>query len=455
MDAGTFSDPAVIDVANQRYVPIRVDADRRPDVNERYYLGGWPTTSALTPDGDVLQGTTHLEPQEMADFLDHTADAWRDRGQELRARVRAARQIRSRSGSAADLASIDRLRSTLLAAFDPEYGGFNFPFKLAQTPAIRFAIARASEDSDDEMRRVAEKTLLGVDKLWDDDRGGFYRYAANPDWSSPGGEKTLEDNAAILEVLLDASIQLKLEHCERRAADLVRWVTGFMADRTGSGFFNSCAAGSHVVDVAMYVDSNAGMVSACLRAASYFDDPWLRDFALKSLEDVILSGYVPGGGVAHEHLKPGSANPATRGLLGDQVRTASALIWAHGATGRLPYSMLAVELAQFAIRTMWDEAAGCFRDRGQSGEDRGLLAEPVWPMTLNCEAAVVLDRLASLTGDSAYHDRAMAILCAFAQEYREYEVFGAPYALAVREVTEQRRVPALNLSRVEWHLEHD
>ena len=30
-------------------VPVRVDADRRPDVNERYNLEGWPTTALLTP----------------------------------------------------------------------------------------------------------------------------------------------------------------------------------------------------------------------------------------------------------------------------------------------------------------------------------------------------------------------------------------------------------------------
>jgi len=35
-------------------VAVRVDNDRRPDINERYNMGGWPTTAFLTPDGDVL-----------------------------------------------------------------------------------------------------------------------------------------------------------------------------------------------------------------------------------------------------------------------------------------------------------------------------------------------------------------------------------------------------------------
>ena len=50
----------------------------------------------------------------------------------------------------------------------------------------------------------------------------------------------------------------------------------------------------------MYADRNADMIGAFIRAAALFDDPWLRDFALKSLEAVVVPGYVPGQGVAHD-----------------------------------------------------------------------------------------------------------------------------------------------------------
>jgi uncharacterized protein len=39
MDETSYSDSEVIDVINRRFVPIRVDNDRRPDVNARY-MGG-------------------------------------------------------------------------------------------------------------------------------------------------------------------------------------------------------------------------------------------------------------------------------------------------------------------------------------------------------------------------------------------------------------------------------
>ena len=235
-----------------------------------------------------------------------------------------------------------------------------------------------------------------------------------------------------------------------RAGELVRWVKQTLADESNGGFYNSQAAVSRQIDRSMYVDRNADMISQFLRAAALFEDPWLRDFALKSLETVMLSGYKPGAGVAHVHLGRPLPVPV-RGLLGDHVRVASTLIWAHLVTGQLPYSMLALELVQFAIRTMWDERAGCFRDRA-AGE---LPLEPAWPFVLNCETACVLDRLATLTGDQAHHDRAVAILAAYSGDYQRHGLFGAPYALAIREVIDRHPPLGHQLSAVDWHLDHD
>ena len=138
---------------------------------------------------------------------------------------------------------------------------------------------------------------------------------------------------------------------------------------------------------------------------------------------------------------------AVRGLLTDQIHAVSALIWAHAATGHLPYSMLAAEVLQFAIRTMWDDTAGAFRDR--AGED-----DPFVPFELNRHAACVLDRMAVLTGDVAYQDRARVILQSRASEYRDHDLFGAPYALAVREVYDRHPPAGLELTHVDWQPGH-
>jgi uncharacterized protein YyaL (SSP411 family) len=444
MDRATFSHPAVIATLSSQFVTIRVDADRRPDINERYNLGGWPTTAFLTTDGKTLSGGTYLDVEQMLAACRQVAGAWREHGAEIRARVAETppcTQNLDSTGIQPDSAAVAHLRSLIVDEFDSVHGGFGTAPKLPHVSALLLALSLASEDdgvADAELASIAEKTLDKMSALWDSSSGGFYRYADAADWSRPGSEKTLEDNAALLHLYVEASVRRASDECLARAAALVRWVKAELANENG-GFYN--ARSGTLVDRPMYVDRNAQMVAAFLRAAALFDDPWLRDFALKCFEAVILPGYSPGGGVAH------IVDAATvRGLLADQVHASGAAIWAHAITAQLPYSMLAAELMQFAIRTMWDDSAGAFRDRTS-------LADPLQPFELNCEAACVLDRLATLTGDRAHHDRAITILRTLAPEYRRHDLFGAAYALAVREVIDRRLPAGLVLTKVDWFLE--
>src|SRR6202011_883408 len=75
MDRTTYADPEVASLVRDRFVAVRVDTDRRPDINERYNLGGWPTTAFLTADGDVIAGGTFVAADRMAGILTRVAAA--------------------------------------------------------------------------------------------------------------------------------------------------------------------------------------------------------------------------------------------------------------------------------------------------------------------------------------------------------------------------------------------
>lgn len=76
MDAATYCDPGVATLVTAHFVAVRVDADRRPDIAERYGLGGWPTTAFLTADGDVLGGGTYIEGARLSDVLRRVSAAF-------------------------------------------------------------------------------------------------------------------------------------------------------------------------------------------------------------------------------------------------------------------------------------------------------------------------------------------------------------------------------------------
>ena len=438
MDRTTYAHPGVEALVQERFVPVRVDGDRRPDLNDRYNLGGWPTTAFLTSAGDVLSGGTYFDASSLVATLDRVADAYRDHADELATRASKlhtslrVRDVRPQSDP------INYFRSLLIDRFDRVHGGFGSFAKLPHPYALIFALSYAGA-GDTELRHLVEMTLDRMSALWDAEAGGFYRYAESADWSHPGTEKTLEDNAALLHVYVEAALQLRGEQYREQAGAIVRWVRSSMTDRDAGGVFNGRS--SRTIDRTRYVDKNAMMAGALLRAAALFDDVWLRDLALDAFEAVVVPSYKPGDGVGHV----ASASGEVRGLLTDQIHVATALIWAHAATGQLPYSMLAAEVLQFAARTMWHDEAGRFRDRVDSDD-------PLLPFELNCHAACAFDRLAVLTGDRAHQDRAHTILRSLADEYAERDLFAAPYALAIREVLERHPPAGLELRAVDWKL---
>ncbi len=95
MDETSYSDTRVIEAINRHFVPIRVDNDRRPDVNARYNMGGWPTTAFLAPDGTTLAGATYLPPHEFERALDEIARFYAEHKDEI---VQRASELHARGG---------------------------------------------------------------------------------------------------------------------------------------------------------------------------------------------------------------------------------------------------------------------------------------------------------------------------------------------------------------------
>ncbi len=87
MDETTYSNPDVMRAINERYIPIRVDNDQRPDVNARYNMGGWPTTALLTPSGMTLTGGTYVPEGQMLQMLERVERFYREHRSEIDERI--------------------------------------------------------------------------------------------------------------------------------------------------------------------------------------------------------------------------------------------------------------------------------------------------------------------------------------------------------------------------------
>src|SRR5438094_8390873 len=139
IDATTCAHPSAIEIINRDYVPVRVDNDVRPDINQRYNMGGWPTTAFLTASGDILTGATYLPPDQMASALVRVAGYYRGNQAEIASRVLEARK-RAASGvarSAGELEPrlVDEILEAVKNAYDTEYGGLGGASKVPQADA--------------------------------------------------------------------------------------------------------------------------------------------------------------------------------------------------------------------------------------------------------------------------------------------------------------------------------
>ena len=452
MASDTYADPAVAALIADRFIPIRVDAGARPDIADRYSLGGWPTTAFLTPDGDLLGGETYITRERMRDLLPRVADAFaaqRDaiadrRGPPADAPVPAAAPDQTIDGWFA---------SHLLDQFDAMHGGFGDGPKRVHAAALEYAARRAAA-GDDRFGEVVDRTLraIGWGGLYDSVNGGVFRYCARSDWTEPATEKLLGVNAAVLRLLLERDG----DEYRERATHLIRYVRRtllgrpdgravfFASQRADPGHYRgadrrtSAAGAPPAVDRALYADRTALMVQGWARAATVLGDETLLEDAVDALEHVVAGTYERGGGIAHRAGEGAGEAGLVRGLLGDQVAASGALLDFHVVTERDVYLDMAQELMHFCMHRLWDDAAGAFRDRVHADDDIGLLREPVYPFALNCDAARVLLRLARLTGQPRFHDRAVSTLAAQTGAARPHGADAAPYALALQDLAAAR-----------------
>ena len=455
MDRVSYADAGIAATIMHRLVPVRVNADARPDVNDRYNLEGWPTTVFLTASGEMLTGTTYLPPQQLAALVVDVADAYAQGRDDLDRRASAmAASRRARPGALPlamepDLDAPAWIARRIVAECDAVSGGFGAGGKFLHGTALLAGILQYEREPDPALAAALGKTLDGMAEGAIHDRlgGGFFRYASSRDWSKPHTEKMLEDQVVLARAYLEAARVFDAARWRDVALDVLHFVETTLADPAEAAFFSSQAADEAFyqlgsaslrrtvpapeIDRARYTDWTAQAASTWLRASALLGGVARGELAGRALDAVLVATYQPGDGVAHG--PEGSAR--VRGLLTDQVHAAAALLDLHDATANPTWSMMAEELMRTALRTLWDSQTGGFHDRAPEAPDAiGLLRDPRKPLVPNCLAARVLARLSRLTGDTGLQERALETLRAQTPTYREMGLFGAPYALAVMEM---------------------
>ncbi|MEA2629280.1 MAG: uncharacterized protein QOJ10_1740 [Chloroflexota bacterium] len=451
MDETTYSHPGVIDLINREYVPIRVDNDVRPDINQRYNMGGWPSTAFLTDSGDILTGGTYMPPDQMADALARVVSYYRTHQPEIASRVLEARKRAgsglARSAGKLDETIVDSVLEAVTNAYDPEYGGFGSAPKFPQTDAVLLLLEQAQVRSDPALRQMAVHTLeqMAGGGTYDHVEGGFFRYSTTQDWSVPHFEKMLEDHAGLVGAVALAGLDGVLDSTTGYLDTVLRdKATGLYAgSQDADERYYSVGAGERdgknapYVDRRVYTSWNAALAIAYLDAAVRRGRPDLHQHAAKLLDRLFHDRYQTGEGLLHT----GEAG----GQLGDQVWGLWASVRAHEAGLGGEWLQRATEMAAHLEERYADHDLGGYFDHA-GGDQLGRLGDLIKPLGENSVAAIALVELDVLIGepDQRYLARARRTLESVAGLPRQYGLMAAPFARAMDRLRQPIKVSTGN-----------
>lgn len=450
MDETSYSDPGVIEAINRDFVPVRVDNDRRPDVNARYNMGGWPTTAFLAPDGTTLTGATYLPAAQMRRALEEISRFYHERKDEIaqRAAEFQARVMKEppESDDGLSEAPIRDLLDTLQRTFDEEFGGFGDAPKFPQPDLHEFLLAEWRLSGEQHLYEIVARTMLAMTRggTYDHVEGGFFRYSTTRDWSVPHFEKMAEDHAGLLRVLATLAIFAPTDEFRATLISAIGYVrrvlrnpqTGFFAGSQDADeeYYALPSEERHereapYVDRTSYTSWTCGLAGAqCLVARALDDDAMLHE-ALQTLDNVDRR-LVGNGGLLYRVLVPGG-RPQVRGLLVDHVAYLRALLDAHEISGETRFLDRGRRLAEVTIEH-FEAPGGGFYDRLVGDEAFGRLALPDRPIAENGLIADALLRLAALTGDATYREHAEAVLRLYAASAHSAGPFAVTYTRALR-----------------------
>ncbi|TWT58119.1 Cellobiose 2-epimerase [Thalassoglobus neptunius] len=290
MERKVFENEEIAAYMNEHFINIKVDREERPDVDEIYMLalqvylqmagssqgGGWPLSMFLTPNGDPIAGGTYFPPEDMPgrpgfpSVMEQLTQIWETRQPDvLRTASVISQEVRRLSnpqqetrGMVLNQQSVNEAIRSVVAAYDPEYGGFDFnpgapdrpkfpvPSKLLLVQSYVAKNASSADTLGKQLRHTLDSMAQGG--IYDHLGGGFYRYSTERKWLVPHFEKMLYDNAQLVEAYTNEYERTHREQDRVIAEETLDFVLREMTDPKG-GFYSALDAETDGIEGKHYV----------------------------------------------------------------------------------------------------------------------------------------------------------------------------------------------------------
>ncbi|NBC87632.1 MAG: DUF255 domain-containing protein [Bacteroidetes bacterium] len=260
MEEESFEDEEVAAILNHTFVPIKVDREERPDVDNIYMSvcqmmsgrGGWPLNVLLTPDRRPFYATTYLPKRGrmkrmgVMELAERVGELWADDRESLLAdadKITGALKDaseRAPDGSMPGTEVLTRAFDTLSNRFDEVKGGFGSQPKFPSPHNLLFLLREYDRTGDERALDMVTKTLdsMRLGGIFDHVGFGFHRYSTDRHWLLPHFEKMLYDQAMLMLAYTEAYQVTGNDRYAETATDIHRYLVRDMQSGEG-GFFSA------------------------------------------------------------------------------------------------------------------------------------------------------------------------------------------------------------------------
>jgi len=258
MEKESFEDQEVAELINYSFIPIKVDREERPDIDQIYMAvcqaitgaGGWPLTVLLTQKKKPFFAGTYFPKESrfgrvgMVELIPRVASLWAEKRDELlQSADKITEHLQSSNRSQSGLLDESVIRTAynqLSARFDPHQGGFNPAPKFPSPHNLIFLLRYWHQSQEPEALEMVEKTLQKMRQggIFDQVGYGFHRYSTDASWRLPHFEKMLYDQAMLILAYAEAFQATGKEEYALILREIITYVLRDMTSPKG-GFYSA------------------------------------------------------------------------------------------------------------------------------------------------------------------------------------------------------------------------